>query len=169
MQKNSYLILGLQPGATKDEIEDAYRAMKAKYQELRFEEGSIGTNAAKMLDKIEIAYEECLMDVQDRESKETYGSSYGGNGTYSGSLTTIINLLSVIATNTEALNNLKTTLAGHGANIDDDTLRKAVKNAQKYSRSDNPMLAVLNGGGGRDDPSSSTQQIVAAMEILARG
>ena len=77
MQKNSYLILGLQPGATKDEIEDAYRAMKAKYQELRFEEGSIGTNAAKMLDKIEIAYEECLMDVQDRESKETYGSSYG--------------------------------------------------------------------------------------------
>ncbi len=77
MQKNSYLILGLKPGATKDEIEEAYRAMKAKYQELRFEEGSIGTNAAKMLDKIEVAYEECLMDVQDRESQETYGSSYG--------------------------------------------------------------------------------------------
>ena len=77
MQKNPYLVLGLKAGATKDEVENAYRELKAKYQELRFEEGDVGTNAAKMLDKLEVAYEECLMDLKDRESQETFGSSYG--------------------------------------------------------------------------------------------
>ncbi len=77
MQKNSYLILGLKPSATKEEIETAYRELKAKYQELRFEEGEVGANASKMLDKLEIAYEDCLMDVAQRESKEAYGSEYG--------------------------------------------------------------------------------------------
>ena len=77
MQKNPYLILGLKAEASKDEVENAYRELKAKYQELRFEEGEVGTNAAKMLDKLEVAYEECLMDLKDRESQESYGSSYG--------------------------------------------------------------------------------------------
>ena len=77
MQKNPYLILGLKKGATREEVDNAYYELKAKYQELRFEEGDIGTNAAKMLDKLEVAYEDCLMDLKDQESQETYGSSYG--------------------------------------------------------------------------------------------
>ena len=58
MQKNPYLILGLKAGATKEEVETAYRELKAKYQEQRFEEGEVGSNAAKMLDKLEVAYED---------------------------------------------------------------------------------------------------------------
>ena len=77
MQKDPYLILGLKPGATKDEVEQAYRDTKAKYQELRFEEGEVGANASKMLDKIEVAYEDCLIDIANKAAKETYGSTYG--------------------------------------------------------------------------------------------
>ncbi|MCR4874116.1 MAG: hypothetical protein K5923_00055 [Clostridia bacterium] len=77
MQKNPYLILGLKPGASREEVDNAYIEMKNKYRELRYEDGEIGTNASKMLDKIEIAYEDCLMDIANRESEATYGSSYG--------------------------------------------------------------------------------------------
>ena len=77
MQKNPYLILGLKAGATKEEVETAYRELKAKYQEQRFEEGEVGSNAAKMLDKLEVAYEDCLMDLRDREAQQNFGSSYG--------------------------------------------------------------------------------------------
>ena len=77
MQKNPYIILGLERGATKEEVEQAYKAQKAKYQALRFEDGDIGANASKMLDKIEVAYEDCLIDIANTKSKETYGSTYG--------------------------------------------------------------------------------------------
>ena len=77
MQKNPYLILGLEKGATKEQVQEAYRAQKEKYQALRFEDGEVGSNAAKMLDKIEVAYEDCLLDIANEASKETYGSTYG--------------------------------------------------------------------------------------------
>lgn len=77
MQKNPYLILGLKPGASREEVDNAYYELKNKYRELRYEDGEIGTNASKMLDKLEIAYEDCLMDIANRESEATYGSSYG--------------------------------------------------------------------------------------------
>jgi len=77
MQKNSYLILGLDIGATREQVEAAYKELKEKYKALRFEEGEVGANASKMLGKIEAAYEDCLMDLQQRESETTYGSSYG--------------------------------------------------------------------------------------------
>ncbi len=77
MQKDPYLILGIKSDASKEEIETAYRDLKAKYQEMRFEEGEIGANASKMLDKLEVAYEDCLMDLARRESQQAYGSSYG--------------------------------------------------------------------------------------------
>ena len=77
MQKDPYLILGLQQGATKEEVEQAYKSLKEKYQSLRFEDGEIGSNAAKMLDKLEVAYEDCLIDIANSASKERYGSTYG--------------------------------------------------------------------------------------------
>ena len=77
MQKDPYLILGLQQGATKEEVEQAYKSLKEKYQALRFEDGEIGSNAAKMLDKLEVAYEDCLIDIANSASKERYGSTYG--------------------------------------------------------------------------------------------
>ena len=67
MQESSYLILGLGENATLQEVENAYKALKEKYQDQCFEEGEIGSFAAKMLSKIKIAYKECVDDIRKRE------------------------------------------------------------------------------------------------------
>jgi len=77
MQKDPYLILGIERGASQEEVEKAYKTLRAKYSDLKFEEGEVGANAAKMLGKLDMAYEDCLMDIRDRENVRNYGSSYG--------------------------------------------------------------------------------------------
>ena len=77
MQKDPYLILGIERGASQEEVEKAYKTLRAKYSDLKFEEGEVGANAAKMLGKLDMAYEDCLMDIKDRENVKNYGSSYG--------------------------------------------------------------------------------------------
>ena len=67
MQESSYLILGLGENATLQEVENAYRTLKEKYQNQCFEEGEIGSFAAKMLSKIKIAYNDCVDDIKKRE------------------------------------------------------------------------------------------------------
>ena len=48
MQEN-YRILGVKENATDEEIEKAYRELKAKLREERFMEGEVGNEAAKKL------------------------------------------------------------------------------------------------------------------------
>ncbi len=67
MQESSYLILGLGENATLQEVENAYKALKEKYQNQCFEDGEIGSFAAKMLSKIKIAYSDCLEDIKKKE------------------------------------------------------------------------------------------------------
>ncbi len=67
MQENSYLILGLKSDATLQEVENAYKNLKEKYQIQCFEEGEMGSLGAKMLSKIKIAYNDCIEDIKKRE------------------------------------------------------------------------------------------------------
>ena len=67
MQESSYLILGLGENATLQEVENAYKTLKEKYQKQCFEEGETGSFAAKMLSKIRIAYNDCLDDIRKKE------------------------------------------------------------------------------------------------------
>lgn len=67
MQESSYLILGLGENATLQEVENAYKTLKEKYQKQCFEEGEIGSFAAKMLSKIKIAYNDCVDDIKKKE------------------------------------------------------------------------------------------------------
>ena len=67
MQENSYLILGLKDNATLQEVENAYKNLKEKYQAQCFEEGESGSFGAKMLSKIKIAYNDCIEDIKKRE------------------------------------------------------------------------------------------------------
>ena len=67
MQENSYIILGLKDNATLQEVENAYRQLKEKYQIQCFEEGEVGSLGAKMLSKIKIAYNDCVEDIKKRE------------------------------------------------------------------------------------------------------
>ena len=53
-----YKILNLTENATDEEIENAYKELKAKYSNERFCEGEVGNQAAKNLTKLEAAYHE---------------------------------------------------------------------------------------------------------------
>lgn len=59
MQEN-YEILGLTEDATNEQIVARYEALKAKYSEDRWLDGEAGNEAAKMLTKIQTAYNEII-------------------------------------------------------------------------------------------------------------
>lgn len=71
-----YKVLGLDVGASNEEVEKAYKELKAKYSEERFLEGSAGNNAAKMLTKIETAYNEIKSANAKAEEKDLFENDY---------------------------------------------------------------------------------------------
>ncbi len=75
MDKKNLEILGLSEGATPDDVKNAYEALRAKYLEERFMDGELGNNAAKMLTRIDTAYEELT-----REMSEASGRGSGDEG-----------------------------------------------------------------------------------------
>ena len=76
MNKKNLELLGLSEGATVDEIKNAYEALRAKYLEERFMDGEIGNNAAKMLTKIDIAYQELLTELNEDAMARDGGASF---------------------------------------------------------------------------------------------
>ena len=73
MNKRNLEILGLGEDATREQIEEAYSALRAKYLEDRFLDGEAGNNAARMLNKIEAAKNELLAELAEAESSEENG------------------------------------------------------------------------------------------------
>lgn len=55
-----YKVLNISADATNEEVENAYKTLKAKYSKERFMEGEIGNEAARMLTKVETAYFEIM-------------------------------------------------------------------------------------------------------------
>lgn len=74
MNKRNLEILGLQEGATKEEINAAYEALRAKYLEERFADGEVGNNAAEMLTKIETAHSELLNELAESTASNDYSA-----------------------------------------------------------------------------------------------
>ncbi len=71
--KNPYEVLGINPDATRDEADAAYRRLRDLYRDQRFETGERGEEAAEKLEEIEIAYKEILNRI--RSESDYYGSS----------------------------------------------------------------------------------------------
>lgn len=70
-----YKILGLEDGASLEEVESAYNRLKAKYSKDRFLEGEVGNIAAKKLTEVENAYSEItsfLKKTNEDNSKNNY-------------------------------------------------------------------------------------------------
>lgn len=67
MSKADYELLGLDENATEEEVNERYRALKAKYNEDRWLEGEAGNEAARMLGKLDAAYTEIKADLRARE------------------------------------------------------------------------------------------------------
>lgn len=65
MNKKNLELLGLEEGATPEEIKAAYEALRAKYLEDRFKDGEVGNEAAKMLTKIDAAYAELESELKE--------------------------------------------------------------------------------------------------------
>ena len=65
MDKRNLEILGLSEGATLDDVKNAYETLRAKYLEERFMDGEVGNNAARMLTKIQTAYDELTREMSE--------------------------------------------------------------------------------------------------------
>lgn len=77
MQNNAYLVLGLQEGATEEEVKVAYETLRAKYSEERFQPGEEGNRAAAKLEEIEEAYSDIMAGLSKKKVASEYGSVFG--------------------------------------------------------------------------------------------
>ena len=75
MANDLYEVLGVDRNATDDEIKESYRNLKKKYNEERWLDGEAGNNAARMLQKLDVAYEEIM-----RERRESARNTEGKSG-----------------------------------------------------------------------------------------
>ena len=73
MDQENYKILQVEESATDEEITASYERLKAKYNEEKWQDGEAGTNAARMLDRLEAAYREVMSERKD--------AAKGSNGT----------------------------------------------------------------------------------------
>lgn len=76
MNKQYYDILGVSETATDEEITAKYEELKKKYAEDRFLEGEAGNEAARMLNRLDVAYNEIMTERKERHTAENAGSSY---------------------------------------------------------------------------------------------
>lgn len=76
MKKSNLEILGLSEGATEEQIKDAYSRLRAKYLEDRFKDGEEGNEAARMLTKLDMAYNELMSELAEDQSAASGGTSF---------------------------------------------------------------------------------------------
>ncbi|MBR2966798.1 MAG: J domain-containing protein [Clostridia bacterium] len=70
MDYNAYEILGLSHLASREQIDQRYQELRAKYQKDRFLEGDAGEEAAENLQKIEVAYRDILFSLEEKQQQE---------------------------------------------------------------------------------------------------
>ncbi len=73
--RESYEILGLTEGASLDEVTARYEALRAKYNEEKWLDGEAGNHAARMLEKIEAAYNDIKDEIREKRTTEESGAS----------------------------------------------------------------------------------------------
>lgn len=66
MNQDYYEILGVSETSSDEEIGESYRKLKEKYSEERWQEGEAGNRAARMLEKLDAAYEEIMRERREK-------------------------------------------------------------------------------------------------------
>lgn len=82
-----YVVLGVSPTASDDEIKKAYRELTKKYHPDRYSGSPMEEMATDKMAEINAAYDE-IMNIRRGKGSSSYGgssSSYGGNSSYGGS------------------------------------------------------------------------------------
>lgn len=77
MNRENYEILGVYETSSDEEITERYRELKKKYGEERWLEGEAGTHAARMLEKIDAAYEEIMRERREARSGAEGAKAFG--------------------------------------------------------------------------------------------
>ena len=77
MNKKNLEILGLGENATVDEIKTAYENLRERYREERFKDGEVGNNAARMLTRIETAYNDLMSEIGEASTMDEGGDMFG--------------------------------------------------------------------------------------------
>jgi curved DNA-binding protein CbpA len=67
-----YELLGVNSDATDEEITASFQKLKEKYSEERWQDGEAGNEAAKMLTKVQVAYNEIMAERKEK-SRNTAG------------------------------------------------------------------------------------------------
>ena len=76
MNKYYYELLGVTESSTDEEITQKYEQLRKKYLEDRFLEGEAGNEAAKMLNRIDVAYNEIMTERRESAASSKTDSSY---------------------------------------------------------------------------------------------
>ena len=74
MSRQDYELLQVEETATDEEIKASYERLKAKYNEDKWLDGEAGMNAARMLGKLDAAYQE-IMEERKERARNTDGTS----------------------------------------------------------------------------------------------
>ena len=74
--KEFYELLGLTETATDEEITARYNELKAKAKEDRWLDGEAGNEAAKLLNKLDVAYAEIMASRKERKENTEGDSAY---------------------------------------------------------------------------------------------
>lgn len=76
MQKNPYVILGVDENVSDDQLYEAYRAKRAEYSEARFQPGEAGADAAEKMEELDNAYSDILADRKNRGADGNPSSAF---------------------------------------------------------------------------------------------
>ena len=76
MNKENYQLLQVSEDATDEEIKQQYHALKKKYAEEQWQDGEAGINAARMLNRLDTAYEEIISERRERQRNTSGASKY---------------------------------------------------------------------------------------------
>lgn len=70
MPKDSFVVLGIDRDASKDDAYRAYRDLRNKYESLRFEPGDTGADACAKIEEIDAAYDDVVRIIDERSKGE---------------------------------------------------------------------------------------------------
>ncbi len=70
MNYTNYDILGLMPSATREDIDNSYKALRDKYSQERFQVGLAGEEAAEKLQAVEAAYRDIIAELDMAQSQQ---------------------------------------------------------------------------------------------------
>ena len=74
--RENYEILGLDENATEEELAARYKELREKYREERWQDGEAGSQAARMLTRVEEAYKEILSARKEQARQSEPSNAY---------------------------------------------------------------------------------------------